>query len=657
MSYVMSFPCFVIATILSFLNLTLTFCNNIFLSIGRNLHYIGNVCNNVSRTDSVCTSQRYVYYRKSYDLYTEFSCVLTSTTQYHGRSTFWCVDSGSSVHICCNADMFTSIDYNAESISISGVSYNPVNTEGLGSCRIPVKDLSDHTIRYLELDDVYLISNQPHNLISVKKLIDRYSSAHSPDFKNLVWHFGKPITRSIKLEWRSNMYRLKPVTKSEFDDLSTDDSSVVLPAQLNKYVCKTLTLSDALYNELTMLYSKGTPVVNLFANSMTDAERFSLTWKGKSFYGILSPNLPYIQRCLSKAHADFDSDSTHLWVLPYLPKASYWFYAKYYETAHIFPCDTSDVFSVHKNDWHLFAHLMPDDFDPVESSPDYVYLPKLPFPMAVLYRDSYTPMQTDDYVKCHLRFGHRSAKYIQALIESGVNLGSDIHVSSDALKNVSHLCHCESCILTRMQRPHHKPLDSKRYSHLGYFESIVSDITGPISPMSHDGDMYVIHFTCVKSRYTWGACMRSRNEAMFYFAQFLEFVTESGYSTKAVRFLKTDKGGEYTSHEFMEFCRSKGIKKIFSTPYAHEENGMAEVIWRDIAAVARAMILTAQLPSDLWHLAYNHSFWLRCRMPHIENDMQIPFNLIFPDAKLDLSNVRVFGCQAYQWLDPDQRYI
>ena len=83
---------------------------------------------------------------------------------------------------------------------------------------------------------------------------------------------------------------------------------------------------------------------------------------------------------------------------------------------------------------------------------------------------------------------------------------------------------------------------------------------------------------------------------------------------------------------------------------------MAEVIWREIAAVARAMLLTAKLPADLWHLAYDHSVWLRQRMPHIENDMKIPFCEVFPTYTLDLSDVRVFGCNAYSWLDPDQRY-
>ena len=79
----------------------------------------------------------------------------------------------------------------------------------------------------------------------------------------------------------------------------------------------------------------------------------------------------------------------------------------------------------------------------------------------------------------------------------------------------------------------------------------------------------------------------------------------------------------------------------------HEENGLAEVVWRDISTSARAMLTTSELPLHLWHLAYQHACWLKNRMPNIENDNQIPFRLIFPNHKLNLSDVRIFGCRAY----------
>jgi transposase InsO family protein len=47
-------------------------------------------------------------------------------------------------------------------------------------------------------------------------------------------------------------------------------------------------------------------------------------------------------------------------------------------------------------------------------------------------------------------------------------------------------------------------------------------------------------------------------------------------SERKIKILRSDNGGEYTSKEFVSFCRDVGIKRELTTPYNPQQNGVAE---------------------------------------------------------------------------------
>ena len=576
----------------------------------------------------------------------------------------WCIDFGASIHVCCDKHMFFDINENAPKIAVSGVSSATMYSQGIGRVKIPLLDSETNDWHNLVLENVHYLPEQPHNLISVKRVLDKHPSCSSPDFRHMVWEFG---SKKFQFTWSKNRYTFEfdDEDTSTYDHQDCDEQAVLATGD---YQCSTFSIGINAFREYAMLYGRNNHFdVELCSNSYISARdfdeqlntdsSFDSKWNGRSFFGTFLPNVSMLQKVLTKAHTDFTdkpSNTQQLLVVPYLPKSSFWFYSKYYEILEIIPAKTNDKFVVHRDDYHLFAHLSEDE-PLVSADPNYVFLPKLPCSYAVLYRDESTPMRTDDYVKLHLRFGHRSPAYFKALLEAGIQLGNDINVDSSTLSNVRHMCHCESCILTRMKRPSFGR-GHRAYDELKPFEYVVSDITGPIAPEAEDGSRYAIHFTCAKTRYTWVRTMESRSETLFYFAEFVDFVKLIGHDVGNISLLKTDNAGEYSSKEFKHFCNEKTITKHYSPAYMHEANGMAEVIWRDISGSARAMLLTAELPPNLWHLAYLHAAWLKNRMPHVENNIFIPFQQCFPHKSLNLSEARVFGSRAYYWLDVDQRY-
>ena len=45
---------------------------------------------------------------------------------------------------------------------------------------------------------------------------------------------------------------------------------------------------------------------------------------------------------------------------------------------------------------------------------------------------------------------------------------------------------------------------------------------------------------------------------------------------KKIKALRSDNGGEYTGHEFEDFCIQHGIHRQLTVPYNPQQNGVAE---------------------------------------------------------------------------------
>ncbi|CAI7915671.1 unnamed protein product [Closterium sp. NIES-53] len=82
---------------------------------------------------------------------------------------------------------------------------------------------------------------------------------------------------------------------------------------------------------------------------------------------------------------------------------------------------------------------------------------------------------------------------------------------------------------------------------------------------------------------------------------------ESGEKQKS---FQSDGGGEYTSQRFKPFLAEKGIKRLVSLPYAHQQQGVAERMNRTLQKTMRKLLRGMRLPNHQWPEAMDHAVML-----------------------------------------------
>jgi hypothetical protein len=113
-------------------------------------------------------------------------------------------------------------------------------------------------------------------------------------------------------------------------------------------------------------------------------------------------------------------------------------------------------------------------------------------------------------------------------------------------------------------------------------ELIHSDIYGPINPESNGKNRYFIIFIDDLSRKTWIYFLSEKSEAL---------VMVENESKHKIKCLRTDRGGEYTSITFNEFCDVNGIRRQLTVAYTPHQNGVSQRKNGTIMNMVRCMLV------------------------------------------------------------------
>jgi len=119
--------------------------------------------------------------------------------------------------------------------------------------------------------------------------------------------------------------------------------------------------------------------------------------------------------------------------------------------------------------------------------------------------------------------------------------------------------------------------------------------------------------------------------------------------------LRTDRGGEFISQDFTDFCNEHGIHRQLTTAYTPQQNGVAERKNRTIMNMVRNMLTAKQIPKTFWPEAVNWTVHILNRCPTLAVKNKTPAEM-WNGHKPSVDYFRVFGCISHVHV-PDSKRV
>lgn len=168
-----------------------------------------------------------------------------------------------------------------------------------------------------------------------------------------------------------------------------------------------------------------------------------------------------------------------------------------------------------------------------------------------------------------------------------------------ALTQVEQLC--DACIAGKHRRAPFPTQVQGRSEHP--LDLLHGDICGPITPATPSGNRYFLLLVDDFSRFMWVVLLGSKDLASTAIKR-VQAAAERKCGRKLLA-LRTDRGGEFTSHHFNEYCAELGVERHLTAPYTPQQNGVVERRNQTVVAMARSMIKAKGLPGTFWGEAVN----------------------------------------------------
>ena len=114
---------------------------------------------------------------------------------------------------------------------------------------------------------------------------------------------------------------------------------------------------------------------------------------------------------------------------------------------------------------------------------------------------------------------------------------------------------------------------------------------------------------------------------------------------KTIKFLRSDRGGEYLSHEFSDYLKQCGIVPQLTPPGTLQWNGVSERRNRTLLDMVRSMMSQADVPLSFWGYALETAAFTLNRVP-TKSVKKTPYE-IWTGKHPRLSFLKVWGCEVY----------
>ena len=235
----------------------------------------------------------------------------------------------------------------------------------------------------------------------------------------------------------------------------------------------------------------------------------------------------------------------------------------------------------------------------------------------------------------HRRLGHLHARMVQQMLPKEKFDKSKLE--------------CMCCIQGKLARAPFRRSDSKSKE---IFELVHTDVCGPFDVATMSGHRYFVTFIDDMSRFCFTYLIKLKSEVFAKFEEFSAMISNA--HGKRVKILRSDNGGEYSSMEFKEYMRTRGIQHQTTVAYTPQQNGLAERMNRTLLDSVRSMLIGAKMHRRYWGYAVLCAAYLRnrCWNSHLKN--KSPFEIVY-GSKPKLWSLKVFGCICFAQVPAEKR--
>nr|GEU55638.1 zinc finger, CCHC-type [Tanacetum cinerariifolium] len=247
----------------------------------------------------------------------------------------------------------------------------------------------------------------------------------------------------------------------------------------------------------------------------------------------------------------------------------------------------------------------------------------------------------DDTWLWHARLGHLNFESLRSMAQR------DLVHGIPAIRHTTQFC--DVCLIGKHSRAPF-PKKAKVRSTLP-LDLVYGDLCGPISPQTPSGKKYIFLLVDDYSRYMWVYILSMKDQAFDTFKEYKKTIENELRTT--LKMLRTDRGGEFTSNEFTQYCKQNGIARQLTAPYSPQKNGVVERRNKTIMSTIRCMMKATNMPQNFWAEAVRHAIYILNSVPTKALDDITTYEAI-KQRKPNLENLRVFGRIAYTKV-PSQR--
>ena len=235
----------------------------------------------------------------------------------------------------------------------------------------------------------------------------------------------------------------------------------------------------------------------------------------------------------------------------------------------------------------------------------------------------------DYFVLWHARLGHVNNRSIYRMVNLNLLPKFDVNIHNK----------CEICTESKFARQSFKSVQERSNELLSLIHSDLCDFK---AIPSRGGKNYFITFIDDCSKYCYVYLLHSKDEALNSFKTYKAEVENQ--LEKKIKVIRSDRGGEYESVAFSDFCAQYGIVHQTTTPYTPEQNGVAERKNRTLREMINSMLNSSGLPHNLWGEALLTANFILNRIP-FKNSNKSPYEVWkgrLPSYKM----IKIWGCLA-----------